>query len=107
MTVLRLDGNGINIISDFSFKNQYKLLWLDLSYNKIRLLEEKALNGLQILNMLDLSYNKLEKLDAVHFENNFLTQYGIVELKSLNLSGNHMLDLKILENALEVSIIEK
>ncbi|XP_073527992.1 toll-like receptor 5 [Phyllobates terribilis] len=91
LVVLKLDGQKTEklTVRKDSFKNLTKLIELDLSYNKILLLDQDAFTGLSSLEILVLYSNGL---NGSFLENNYFKD--LTNLVYINLSYNKLTYLK-------------
>ena len=80
---LDLSKNKINIIQKETFNGLAKLEFLDLSSNEIEKVEDSVFGYLLGLKELDLNYNKISKLGGNIF-------VGPGQLSILNLAGNEL-----------------
>ena len=85
---LDLSQNRLITFKEESFLNLHKLMFLNLSYNKLDLKSEfnniSYFKGQSVLELLDLSYNEIQYLDS-----NVTFQY-LRSLKVLNVSNNKL-----------------
>lgn len=73
LDLLELEHNKIFSIKENCFSKMKKLRWIDLSFNKLILIEEKSFNGL-VTNVLDISSNELFEIQNNSFKNTTITK---------------------------------
>lgn len=80
---LLLSHNVFVHLTEFQFSNWTDISFLDLSFNKIEIVDEGSFKGLSGLSELNLMHNKIEVLSAN------ITKY-LPKLKILNVSSNKL-----------------
>ncbi|RNA21092.1 toll [Brachionus plicatilis] len=114
-TELRLNKNGLRRIYPYQFFARSHLILVDLSENKIGLIEEHGFSGIRSLKILKLSSNSIQillgyefkdlvNLEQLHLDSNQIqfisnqTFYNLHKLKLLNLMHNnlrHLLEVNV------------
>lgn len=80
---LLLSHNVFFHLTEFQFSNWTDISFLDLSFNKIEIVDEGSFKGLSSLSELNLMHNQIEVLSAN------ITKY-LPKLKILNMSSNKL-----------------
>ncbi|XP_073685722.1 transforming growth factor beta activator LRRC32 [Garra rufa] len=92
---LSLEGNSITKISKDTFNRSQALTNIDLHNNVIIEIEEGAFESLARLSELDLSVNSIS----------CITDFNLVQLKTLNLSKNSLTSFQTLDLDLEFELM--
>lgn len=79
-------NNELNELPNEIFANAGCIIRADLSYNKIKRIEERSFFGANDLTMIDLSGNKIETLSQFAFN-------GLVNLTHMNLAYNQIYEI--------------
>ncbi len=95
LTDLSLDGNSITKISRHTFNGSQALTSIDLHNNVIIEIEEGAFETLTGLSELDLSVNSIS----------CITDFNLVQLKTLNLSKNSLTNFQTVDSDLEFELL--
>ncbi|XP_061184974.1 toll-like receptor 6 [Saccostrea echinata] len=82
---INLNSNSITDLSDFRFFGYIQLL--DLSYNKLQVLNERSFNGLQGVQHLNLRNNKLKTISSQSWR-------SLKLLRHLNLHSNDITEIQ-------------
>lgn len=97
LSVLDLSTNRITVVQNRSFELLTALIELNLEHNQIDLIELNAFDGLTELKRLDLAHNRLKSLYANIFR-------PLRTLEALILSRNHQLNETLHEQPLFTSL---
>lgn len=84
---LDLSRNEIEVIRTVDFNNRDQLIWLNLSHNKIRFIEDLSFQGIPLSNFVyfDMSYNYLSQLQEDLFYYSIDFTLGDVRLNNNKL----------------------
>lgn len=91
-----INHSNLKEIKQEDLKDLHKIIFLDLSYNVIEILEKDLFKFNPLLKSIDLSENMIKEIDGNVFEN-------LNSLKTLNLHSN----LCVIENAIVRYKVEK